>query len=240
MLPPLSPSLHPAHLFQRLRTAHLFWFWVQISPPLADPKGKRTREDRLKVSKWRQRGSGDRLACLFGFLRLNRIPVVGTWFMFRLGARDDISWSVSCLVWYSGDSRSLLPRWLNGKEPACHYSRCKRHRFDPWVGKIPWRRKWQPTPIFLPGKSHGQRSLVGYSPWACRVGITEQLNNNDNVHCNIFLQMPRYGNNLHAHGRWMDEEDTYINDGILFSHKKNEILSFVTIWMDLEGIMLSE
>ena len=44
---------------------------------------------------------------------------------------------------------------------------CRRHRqlgFDPLVGKIPWRRKWQPTPIFLPGKSHGQKSLVGYSP----------------------------------------------------------------------------
>ena len=38
-------------------------------------------------------------------------------------------------------------------------------RFDPWFGKIPWRREWQPTPEFLPGKSHGQRSLVGYNPW---------------------------------------------------------------------------
>ena len=37
--------------------------------------------------------------------------------------------------------------------------------FDPWVGKIPWRRAWQPTPVFLPGESHGQGSLVGYSPW---------------------------------------------------------------------------
>ena len=36
---------------------------------------------------------------------------------------------------------------------------------DPWLGKISWRRKWQPTPVFLPGKSHAQRSLVGYSPW---------------------------------------------------------------------------
>ena len=42
---------------------------------------------------------------------------------------------------------------------------CRRHGFDSWVGKIPWRRKWQPTPVFLPGESHGQRSLVGYSPW---------------------------------------------------------------------------
>ena len=41
--------------------------------------------------------------------------------------------------------------------------------FNPWVGKIPWRRKWQPTPVFLPGKSRGQRSLVGYSAWDCRV-----------------------------------------------------------------------
>ena len=41
--------------------------------------------------------------------------------------------------------------------------------FDPWVEKIPWRRKWQLTPVFLPGKSHGQKSLTGYSPWGQRV-----------------------------------------------------------------------
>ena len=53
-----------------------------------------------------------------------------------------------------------LSQWLNGKESACQ---CRRHKFDPWVRKIPWRRKWQPTPVFLPGKSHRQRSLVGYT-----------------------------------------------------------------------------
>jgi len=42
----------------------------------------------------------------------------------------------------------------------------KRHGFDSWVRKIPWRRKWQPTPVFLPGESHGQRSLTGYSLWS--------------------------------------------------------------------------
>ena len=48
---------------------------------------------------------------------------------------------------------------------------CRRHGFDPCDGKIPWRKKWQPTPVFLPGKSHGQRNLVSYSPWGCgRVG----------------------------------------------------------------------
>ena len=45
------------------------------------------------------------------------------------------------------------------------FRRCKRHGFNPWVRKISWRRKWQPTPIFLSGKSPGQRSLAGYSPW---------------------------------------------------------------------------
>ena len=43
--------------------------------------------------------------------------------------------------------------------------------FGPWVSKIPWRRKWQPTPVFLPGKSHGQRSLTGYSPRGCKCQI---------------------------------------------------------------------
>ena len=47
---------------------------------------------------------------------------------------------------------------------------CRRHEFNPWVQKILWRRKRQPTPVFLPGESHGQRSLVGYSPWGHRVG----------------------------------------------------------------------
>ena len=42
--------------------------------------------------------------------------------------------------------------------------------FNPWVRKSPWRRKWRPTPVFLPGKPHGQRSLAGYSPWGHRVG----------------------------------------------------------------------
>ena len=45
-------------------------------------------------------------------------------------------------------------------------SKCRRPGFDPWVGKIPWRRKWQPTPVFLSGKPHGWRSLVAYSPWS--------------------------------------------------------------------------
>ena len=56
-------------------------------------------------------------------------------------------------------------RGASGKEPVCQCRRLKRHGFDPWVGKIRWSRKWQPTTVFLPGKFHGQRSLAGYSPW---------------------------------------------------------------------------
>ena len=58
-----------------------------------------------------------------------------------------------------------LSRWLSGKESTCQCRRHKRHGFSPWFRKIPWSRKWQSTPVFLHGKFHGQRSLVGYSPW---------------------------------------------------------------------------
>ena len=69
---------------------------------------------------------------------------------------------------------------LNGKDAACQRRRC---RLNPWVGKIPWRRKWQPTPVFLPGERLGQRSLAGYSPRGCKESDrTERLNNN-NPHC---------------------------------------------------------
>ena len=57
-----------------------------------------------------------------------------------------------------------FPGGTSSKEPPCQCRKQKRPGFDPWVGKTPWRRKWQPTPAFLPGESHGQRSLAGYSP----------------------------------------------------------------------------
>jgi len=60
--------------------------------------------------------------------------------------------------------RYTLPGGASGKELTCQCRRFKRLRFHPWVRKIPWRRAWQPTPIFLPGEPQGQRSLVGYSP----------------------------------------------------------------------------
>ena len=63
---------------------------------------------------------------------------------------------------FIGFTNGLL-RWPSLKESACWCRRCRRHEFDPWVGKILWIRKWQPTPVFLPGKFHGQRRLAGYT-----------------------------------------------------------------------------
>jgi len=60
------------------------------------------------------------------------------------------------------ESRPILgfPGGASDKEPACQCRRHKRHRSSPWVGKIPWRRAWKPTLVFLPGESRGQRNLV--------------------------------------------------------------------------------
>ena len=67
---------------------------------------------------------------------------------------------------------SLKRMGLSDKHPW--WLRCGRPGLNPWVGKIPWRRKWQPTPVFLPGESHGQRSLAGYSPWSRKeLDVTE-------------------------------------------------------------------
>ena len=82
--------------------------------------------------------------------------------------------------------------------------RCRRPGFNPWVRKIPWRRKWQPTPLFLPGKTYGWRSLAGYSPWGRKeLEVTEWLHLTSYVNkeggkkvqdtfenCNLFIHSP--------------------------------------------------
>ena len=65
-----------------------------------------------------------------------------------------------------------FPCGTSSQEPTCQCRRCKGRGFDPQVGNIPWRRKWLPTPVFLPAESHGQRSLVDYSPWGCKQSYT--------------------------------------------------------------------
>ena len=85
------------------------------------------------------------------------------------GLRSRLSWSCGELTvrYRAASQRSLVLKRLSGEESACQ---CRRHRFHPCPGKIPWRRKWQPTPVFLPRKSHGQRSLAGCSPWGHKKG----------------------------------------------------------------------
>ena len=84
----------------------------------------------------------------FAFLEIFCVFFSNYWFIYI--------W-IRCIWDFLGDTSS--------KEFACQCRRHKSHGFAPCVRKIPWRRKWQPTPVFLPGKSHGQRSLAGYSPW---------------------------------------------------------------------------
>ena len=67
-----------------------------------------------------------------------------------------------------------FPGGISGKESVCQCRRHKRHGFNPWVGKIPWRRKWQPAPVFLPGKYQGRGSLVSYSPWGHKESDTTE------------------------------------------------------------------
>ena len=88
-----------------------------------------------------------------------------------------VQWKYLYIYLYKYDTKYAqdqgLPRWCSGKESTCQ---CRRPGFDPWVSKIPWRRTWPPTAVFLPGKSHGQRCLVGYSPWGHKeLDMTEGL-----------------------------------------------------------------
>ena len=71
-----------------------------------------------------------------------------------------LSWGKVLGCVYSSQVTIGLPWWLRWQSICLQ---CGRPGFNPWVGKISWRRKWQPAPVFLPGKSHGQRSLIGYS-----------------------------------------------------------------------------
>ena len=95
-----------------------------------------------------------------------------------------------------GTSDSFL-----GKQSACQCRRGKRHGFDPWVGKILWRTKCQPTPVFFPGKFHGQTSLAGHSPWCHKESDTTE---NANTHTRTHFQTLRPTHvNIHNTGYYL-------------------------------------
>ena len=83
-----------------------------------------------------------------------------------------------------------FPGGASGKEPACQCRRCKRRKFSLWVRKIPWRRAWQPSPVFLPGESQGQRSLVGCCLWGRTETRLKRLSSSSSRIC---LQCRKFG-----------------------------------------------
>ena len=86
---------------------------------------------------------------------------------------DDPRWSWCNSKRNKVHKRCRLHRWLSGNEST----NARRYGLEPWVRKMPWRRKWQLTPVFWPEESHGQRSLVGYSPWGHK-----QLDTTEHAH----------------------------------------------------------
>ena len=75
-----------------------------------------------------------------------------------------------------------FPSALRSEESTSQCSRYNRHQFDPWVRKIPWRRAWQPTPVFLPGESHGWGILVNYSPWGFMESDMSEATQHAHIH----------------------------------------------------------
>ena len=115
----------------------------------------------------------------------------------------------------------MLPWWLRQRLPAMRETQvrslgqedplekeveapCWRPGFNPWVRKISWRRKWQATPVFLPGKSHGWRNLGGHSPWGHKeMDMTEKLH----LHFSVFLPGKSRGQkSLAGYGSWSRKE----------------------------------
>ena len=84
--------------------------------------------------------------------RSNSPPWLGAWSARGLGA-------------------ALVNQWLRRLRICLQW---EKHGFDPWAGKIPWRREWLPTPVFFPGELHGQRSLAGHSPWSHKESDTTE------------------------------------------------------------------
>ena len=80
----------------------------------------------------------------------------------------------------------IIPLWdfpggASSKELACQCRRLNRQMFNPWIGKLPWRRAWQPTPLFLSGESLRQWSLVGYNPWGHKESDTTEVTEHTDI-----------------------------------------------------------
>ena len=125
------------------------WFYLIVSRAAG-------RKDRISLQKWGTHQSRVERASLIAQLVKNPPAMQETPVQF-LGQEDPLEKGKA-----THSSILGLPLWLSCWRICVQ---CGRPGFNPWVGKIPWRRKWQPTPVLLLGKFHQQRSMVGYSPW---------------------------------------------------------------------------
>ena len=109
--------------------------------------------------------------------------------------------------------------WHFSSSPSTNkYPQWRSCRFNPWVRKISWRRKWQPTPVDLPGKSHGQRSLVGYSPQGRKESdTTKQLNNNSKI--------------LYGWQNGFSRPNRHIIESVWFKHKACEARVYFSFFL---------
>ena len=140
---PSPPSCTTSQLFdlEMIQDTSLFILRLNSSPIGARGLGMVSVRQKIPRKPWTLKGQQD--------------PLQGV-LLHSLGGRALLLQLWSLLHYNLG-----FPGGTSGKEPTCQ---CGRHRFNPQVGEIPWRREWLPTPVFVPGESHGQRSLVGYSP----------------------------------------------------------------------------
>ena len=99
-------------------------------------------------------------------------------FMQHQGFETHASCNAAVICSFIFSSWEVYDWWHSGKKFTHQHRRSGRPGFDPWMGKVPWRRKWQATPVFLPGKSRGWRSLVDYSPQGCKGSDTTEWVNN--------------------------------------------------------------
>ena len=126
-----------------------------------------------------------------------------------------------------------FPRCQNAKESTCQCRRHWRHGFYPWVGWIPRRRKWQPTLVFLPGKSHGESCLAGYNLWGCKESWLSNWTHTSVlfldtcifVSCNNSFQKPSLPS-LYKNAPWHSQSRSYHRrlEAIAASHPMSHVL----------------
>ena len=115
-------------------------------------------------------------------------------------------WENWTAVWKRLESEHSLTGAVSGQSPACQCRRRKRRGFNPWIRKIPWRRTWQSTPVYLPGVPHGWRCLVGYSPWGPKASNMTEVNERT---CSQTSQRQRQ-----TSSQWMLLLATHLSDNI--------------------------